>query len=106
VIAPQKRVLKFNAKWLDGATQGQQDILAGVGTCGAKYGTRAVKATPCDAPLTWLEQDGRRRWVILGFCELHGGLTKEMNERERAYVSWARLADVLPEVKKIAEVSK
>lgn len=88
------RVLKFNPKWLDGATEGQREILAGVATCGAKWGTRAVKAVDCRAPISLLRQDGRRRWVIEGFCETHGTLTMELAIRERAYDSWARLDDV------------
>lgn len=106
MIATKKRVLKFNPSHLVGTTYAQEAILEGRGVCSARYGTRAVSATPCDAPVVWLSQDGRRRWVISGFCEVHGGLTKEMNEREGAWCSWARLADVLPEVKKLAEVSK
>ena len=91
-----KRELKFNIAHLTGRTQSQQEILAGVARCGAKWGTRAVPATDCRAPITMLQQDGRRRWIIQGFCETHGTLTRELQQREGYSFSWARLADVLP----------
>lgn len=101
MIATKKRVLKFNPSHLVGTTHAQAAILEGRGVCSARYGTRAVKATPCDAPVVWLSQDGRRRWVISGFCEVHGGLTKDLQEREGAWVSWARLEDVIPALAQI-----
>ena len=91
-----RRERKFNATYLTGRTQGQQDILAGVALCSAKWGTRAVAKTDCRAPITMLQQDYRRRWVILGFCETHGTLTRDLQQREGYSDSWARLADVLP----------
>jgi hypothetical protein len=97
----KRRTLRFNPSHFDGATQSQQEIIAGHGRCLARFGTRAVKATPCDAPVVWLVQDGRRRWVISGLCETHGSLTKDLSERENAYQSWARLNDVIPQMARI-----
>ena len=91
-----KRELKFNPAYLTGRTQGQQEILAGVALCDAKWGTRAVRPTDCQQPITMLQQDYRRRWIIMGFCETHGTLTRELQQREGYSFSWARLADVLP----------
>lgn len=88
--------IKFNAKHFNGRTQSQRDLIAGTAECGAKWGTRAVPKTECKAPVTMLRQEGRRRWVIDGFCEVHGSLTKDLSERENVYESWAMLADVMP----------
>lgn len=101
-----KRVLPFNAKYFTGRTQSQQEILAGVGVCAAKYGNRAVSKTDCRQPVTLLQQDGRRRWVISGFCETHGTLTRDLHAREGVYVSWARLSDVMPSAQITSGVSK
>ena len=89
-----KRERKFNADYLTGRTQSQQEILAGVATCGAKYGTRAVRATDCQQPITMLQQDYRRRWVIGGFCETHGTLTRDLQKLEGYSDSWASLNEV------------
>lgn len=88
--------LKFNAKHFTGITQAQKEIIAGVGKCSARWGTRAVPKTECDAPIVWLWQEGRRRHVIMGFCETHGSLERDLSIKENDYVSWARLAEVLP----------
>ena len=98
------RKLKFNPKHFTGVTQAQKEILAGVGRCDARWGTRAVRKTECDAPVVWLQQDGRRRWVISGYCETHGSLTKDLSEKEGAYESWARLSDLLSTNQIVAEV--
>ena len=89
-----KREIKFNATYLTGQTQGQKEILAGVATCGAKWGTRAVSKTDCRAPITMLQQDGRRRWIIQGFCETHGTLTRDLQKLEGYSFSWASLSEV------------
>jgi hypothetical protein len=88
------REIKFNATYLTGRTQSQQEILAGVATCGAKWGTRAVRATDCQQPITMLQQDGRRRWIIQGFCETHGTLTRDLQKLEGYSFSWASLSEV------------
>jgi hypothetical protein len=98
------RKLKFNAAHFTGRTQAQEDIIAGIGKCAARWGTRAVRKTECDAPIVWLSQEGRRRWVISGFCETHGSLTKDLSEKEGTYESWARLSEVLPATMIAAEV--
>lgn len=89
------RKIGFNVKHFTGVTQYQRDVLAGVALCGARWGTRAVKKTECAAPVALLRQDGRRRWIIDGFCETHGSLTMELSQRENAYESWARLSEVI-----------
>lgn len=98
------RKLNFNAKHFTGVTQYQKDVISGVALCGARWGTRAVAKVECAAPVAWLRQEGRRRWVIDGFCETHGSLTKDLSDREGVYVSWARVSDVLPTAKIAAEV--
>lgn len=100
------RELKFNAKHFTGVTQAQKEIISGLGKCSARWGTRAVPKTECDAPIVWLSQEGRRRWVIMGFCETHGSLTRDLSVKENAYESWARLSEVLPATMIAAEVAR
>ena len=96
--------LKFNAKHFTGVTQAQKEIIAGVGKCSARWGTRGISKTECDAPIVWLWQEGRRRHCIQGFCETHGSLERDLSIKENEYCSWARLEEILPATMIAAEV--